>query len=64
MPHHVGLILDGNRRHGKRVHLTDPQDVYMAGANKLDDLLEWCVDLGIPAITLWVLSTENLKRTP
>lgn len=64
MPHHVGLILDGNRRHGRRVHLTDPQDIYMAGANKLDDLLEWCVDLGIPAITLWVLSTENLKRAP
>jgi len=34
----------------------------MAGADKLDDLLEWCVVLGIPAVTLWVLSTENLKR--
>ena len=62
MPHHIGLILDGNRRHGKRVRLRDPQDIYMAGANKLDELLEWCVELGIPAISLWVLSTENLKR--
>jgi short-chain Z-isoprenyl diphosphate synthase len=64
VPHHIGLILDGNRRYGQRAHLTDPQEVYMAGANKLDDLLEWCVDLAIPAITLWVLSPENLKRNP
>ena len=34
----------------------------MAGANKLDELLEWCVALRFSAITLWVLSTENLKR--
>jgi short-chain Z-isoprenyl diphosphate synthase len=64
MPQHIGVILDGNRRFGRDRNLTDPQDIYMAGANKLDDLLEWCVDLGIPAITLWVLSTDNLKRSP
>jgi short-chain Z-isoprenyl diphosphate synthase len=23
----------------------------------------WCNDLGIPAVTLWVCSTENLKRS-
>ena len=42
----------------------ESDDVYMAGANKLDDLLDWCVELEIPAITLWVCSTENLKRPP
>lgn len=62
VPHHIGLILDGNRRYGRKAHLVDLHDVYMAGANKLDDLLEWCISLKIPAITLWVLSTENLKR--
>jgi short-chain Z-isoprenyl diphosphate synthase len=36
----------------------------MTGAHKLDDLLNWCIDLGVAAITLWVLSTENLKRSP
>ena len=33
------------------------------GAQKLDDVLIWCNDLGIPAVTLWVCSTENLKRS-
>jgi len=42
--------------------LSDPDDIYMAGANKLDDLLDWCIELAVPAITLWVFSTENRKR--
>jgi short-chain Z-isoprenyl diphosphate synthase len=29
---------------------------------KLEELLEWCSDLGIKAVTAWVLSTENLRR--
>jgi short-chain Z-isoprenyl diphosphate synthase len=62
VPRHVGLILDGNRRFGRLNGLRRSEDIYMAGANKLDDLLEWCFDLEIPAITLWVFSTENSKR--
>ena len=62
VPRHVGLILDGNRRFGRKNGLRRSEDIYMAGANKLDDLLEWCFDLGVPAITLWVFSTENSKR--
>jgi undecaprenyl diphosphate synthase len=42
--------------------LRHPDDIYMAGANKLDDLLDWCIDLEIPVITLWVFSTEIRKR--
>jgi short-chain Z-isoprenyl diphosphate synthase len=61
-PRHVGLILDGNRRYGQRRGLTDPHEIYAAGAEKLDDLLEWCAELGIPAITLWVFSTDNRSR--
>ncbi|HWN53396.1 MAG TPA: polyprenyl diphosphate synthase [Xanthobacteraceae bacterium] len=64
VPRHVGVILDGNRRHGRQRQLTDPEEVYTVGANKLDDLLNWCVELGIPAVTLWVLSTDNLARKP
>jgi short-chain Z-isoprenyl diphosphate synthase len=64
VPRHIGLILDGNRRHGRQNNVTDPGQIYMAGANKLDDLLDWCIDLGISATTLWVLSTDNLRRKP
>jgi short-chain Z-isoprenyl diphosphate synthase len=64
VPRHVGVILDGNRRHGRQHQMTDPREVYTAGADKLDDLLAWCVELKIPAVTLWVLSTDNLARKP
>lgn len=64
VPRHVGLILDGNRRYGRQHNLTDPREIYGAGAEKLDDLLSWCADLRIPTITLWVFSTENFERRP
>ena len=62
LPRHVGIILDGNRRFGRRHNLTSPHEIYTAGAQKLDDLLDWCVDLRLGAITLWVLSTDNFDR--
>ena len=62
VPRHIGLILDGNRRFARQNNLLHPEDIYTAGANKLDDLLAWCMELKVPAITLWVLSTENHKR--
>jgi len=63
MPHHIGIILDGNRRHARKRGLSDPCEIYQRGAEKLDGILDWCADLRIPALTLWVFSTENLKRT-
>ena len=63
MPRHIGIILDGNRRHARKRGLSDPCEIYQRGAEKLDDILNWCADLRIPALTLWVFSTENLKRT-
>lgn len=64
VPRHVGLILDGNRRYGRQHNMTNPREIYAAGAEKLDDLLSWCADLTIPAITLWVFSTDNFDRRP
>ncbi len=62
-PRHVGVILDGNRRYARRQGLTDLGKVYRLGAHKLDDVLDWCAELRIPAVTLWVCSTDNLGRT-
>ena len=64
MPRHIGIILDGNRRHARRRGVGDPREIYRIGANKLDEALDWCAELGIGAVTLWVFSTENLKRSP
>jgi short-chain Z-isoprenyl diphosphate synthase len=63
MPQHVGIILDGNRRWA-RAQGRNPVDAYRVGAAKLDEVLAWCVGLGIPAVTLWACSTENLGRDP
>lgn len=63
VPRHVGLILDGNRRYGKQAGIVEAEQIYRLGAEKLDDVLDWCVALEIPAITLWVLSTENFTRS-
>jgi short-chain Z-isoprenyl diphosphate synthase len=61
-PRHVGIILDGNRRHGRRSGLKDPTQIYTLGAEKLDAVLDWCGELAISAVTLWVCSTDNLNR--
>ena len=61
-PRHIGIILDGNRRYGQRHGLIDPHAIYSLGARKLDEVLDWCGQLAIPAVTLWVLSTENFER--
>jgi short-chain Z-isoprenyl diphosphate synthase len=62
LPRHIGIILDGNRRHARALRITDPHAVYGLGAHKLDDVLRWCSELQIPAITLWVFSPDNLRR--
>ena len=62
LPRHVGVILDGNRRFAKERGMTDPNLGHLAGAQKIDEFLDWCWELGIRYVTLWLLSTENLDR--
>jgi short-chain Z-isoprenyl diphosphate synthase len=62
IPRHVGIILDGNRRSARAKGISEAHLIYEAGADKLDDVLDWCGELGIAAVTLWVFSTENLNR--
>lgn len=62
MPTHVGVILDGNRRFAREHGLPGPTEGHVAGARNIDVFLDWCLDAGIPYVTLWLLSTENLER--
>ncbi len=64
LPRHIGLILDGNRRFARRLGLPDVILGHERGAAKLEDVLEWCKELGVQMITIWILSTENLARPP
>lgn len=62
-PKHVGVILDGNRRWALDQGSTT--DVgHKAGARHIEEFLEWCDEVDIPLVTLWLLSTENLQRSP
>src|SRR5262249_9480715 len=63
-PRHIGIILDGNRRHGRSLGITEPRELYDLGANKLDEGLDWCVELGITTVTLWVFSTGSFRGPP
>lgn len=64
VPNHVGIILDGNRRFAWERGYSDPRIAYELGAEKLDDILVWCIDLKIRAVTLWVFSIDNMRRPP
>lgn len=61
MPKHIAIILDGNRRWAKR-NLIMKIDGHFRGADAVEKLLDWCEELNIKIITLYVLSAENLNR--
>lgn len=61
VPNHLGIILDGNRRWASK-HMLKPWEGHSFGAEKFEKFMEWCTDLGIPKVSAYVLSTENLNR--
>ena len=61
LPRHVGIILDGNRRWAKAFGTTTAHG-HRAGADKIQEVLQWCDDEGIEVVTLYLLSTDNLRR--
>jgi short-chain Z-isoprenyl diphosphate synthase len=63
-PHHVGVIVDGNRRWARDMGFVDPNDGHRVGAAKIEELLRWCDEAGVAIVTLWLLSTDNLSRPP
>ncbi|BAK37392.1 short-chain Z-isoprenyl diphosphate synthase [Microlunatus phosphovorus NM-1] len=63
-PQHVAVLADGNRRWARTNAPGQPLVAgYQAGADKLKEFVEWCDELAIPVVTLWVLSTDNFQRS-
>ena len=62
LPHHIGIIMDGNRRFA-RLAGVDVKAGHDYGASKARDVLDWCLELGIPHVTLWGFSSENRGRS-
>ena len=61
IPRHVGVILDGNRRWAKASGAPKSRG-WRAGADKVQEVLGWCDEVGVEVVTLWLLSTDNLNR--
>jgi len=61
-PGHIAIILDGNRRWASEKAL-NPWFGHEKGAEKVDQLLDWCLKLGVKSITLYAFSTENFRRS-
>jgi short-chain Z-isoprenyl diphosphate synthase len=63
IPRHVGVILDGNRRWATEQGSTSAVG-HRAGADRIAEFLDWCSEVGVEVVTLWLLSTDNLARPP
>jgi short-chain Z-isoprenyl diphosphate synthase len=61
LPRHVGVIIDGNRRWARQAG-KPLQGGYRRGAAKYHEVVEWCDQVGVEVVTLWLLSTDNLHR--
>ena len=61
-PEHIAIILDGNRRWASEKAL-NPWFGHEKGAKTVEQLLDWCLKLGVKSITLYAFSTENFRRS-
>ena len=59
MPRHISMIMDGNRRFAWNRSM-DTEAGHAAGKQRLKDVMRWILDLEIPYLTVYALSTENL----
>jgi short-chain Z-isoprenyl diphosphate synthase len=61
IPGHVAVMLDGNRRWAKAFGASTASG-HQAGADNAREFLNWCDDVGVRVVTLYLLSTDNLSR--
>jgi len=62
IPKHLCIIMDGNRRFA-RLHEKLPILGHRKGADKLEEVLYWCKEIGIKFLTVYAFSTENNNRS-
>ncbi len=61
IPKHVGIILDGNRRWAQD-HNLPKFEGHKAGYEKLKEISEYAIDLGVEYVSAYIFSTENWNR--
>ncbi|MBI3109468.1 di-trans,poly-cis-decaprenylcistransferase [Candidatus Daviesbacteria bacterium] len=61
IPSHIAIIMDGNRRWARAHHLPEIKG-HEAGAETLENIVDAAEKLGIKTITVYALSTENIRQ--
>lgn len=61
IPRHIAMIMDGNGRWAKK-RLMPRSFGHRQGMERMIGLMEHAFDLGVDYMTVYALSTENLKR--
>lgn len=61
IPTHIAFIMDGNRRWAKKMNL-DKFEGHKKGINNIETIVRAASDLGVKHVTVWALSTENIKE--
>jgi len=62
VPEHIAIIMDGNRRYATEQGMPTVEG-HLRGKDKLEEVVEWCQELGIKVLTVYAFSTENRKRS-
>lgn len=62
LPQHIAIVPDGNRRWAARKGIPNIEG-HQAGADRMHNVVEWLIPLGIKYLTVWGFSTDNWKRT-
>lgn len=61
IPKHIAIIMDGNGRWAKKRNL--PRFMgHRAGAGKIREIADACINKNVEVLTLWAFSTENWGR--
>ncbi|MEU5581196.1 isoprenyl transferase [Streptomyces huasconensis] len=63
VPKHVAIVMDGNGRWAKERGLPRTEG-HKVGAERVLDVLQGGIEMGVGAISLYAFSTENWKRSP
>lgn len=61
IPQHIAIIMDGNRRWARSKGLPDIKG-HEAGSEALEKVVDASQNLGIKTITVYALSTENIRE--
>jgi short-chain Z-isoprenyl diphosphate synthase len=62
VPRHVAMMIDGNRRWARQLGYDSAAHGHRAGAAKMREFLGWCDDVGVRVVSLYLLSTDNLRK--